>query len=1348
MSCSCTGNCDLVDINNLHLSDTFHTWYDRTNEIIDAINPLQIYDVNVGMTDGGLTMQTTCIGSNTNGVVTLKVAIGPGIGVGTTVTPNYYLNRTMIDVSNMTIMGSTGYSDAVVASRSLTSFPSNNDWFIVSDSRDASLGSGAGTPKRIKAEHMLPPTVYLPPGFQFNGNLSVNGNLSIQGTQSNIDSNDLRIEDKMIELAYHRLVSIDVTGPTYGNTFIGQGITFYYYDPGVALTADHTTVGQFSSVTNLSSGKTNLKLHNFSEGGVYDIVSGGRLSITGNNFDFTIAAGPTTTESYYDDTTLSEAGFVVHGSVSDKQFLWVNNWGSSPVSYNAFITNTNLGVSGSSNAIISSKFKSYGYNDTNDNTFHFQGYAGGKAAIRLGGLGTGSDPYGYWSIKHDNKGGTGSQQPLVFGFKQFNTAGETASFSIWSGASGPTYDTINVSGQSNNRVGNFAEGLNVDFLDGAHGTTRSTPWSIPVALSTGKIDKNWFVNESISKCYTYTNHSFNIGDLIRLNPDSGTLTGAIATSVQNAEVLGMVSSVADANNFCIVTNGYIYDLTGGVNSNIYDILPLVTGNAYFLSAKDSGALIANPDIGANALEFGNVRKPMLIALSSNSGYINNYLGVVEGVGTDVVDVAGLQPVGMISPWAGDITTIPSGWLLCDGSVLDKSLWSELYAIIGQSYYKYDGGGIQFSSETVNVSTTLLLSSSQQVNLQVNDAVRVELITDPSIFADTYVIEIAPDGDPNLIKLGWFNTSGASPFRVESLHLRGSVDITGLHRSTFFLPDFKESVLVGSSTGITSGNNYLDLSLGEKIGENSLYTPPEHSHSMRTKNAWLNTGAFRDGLDTGIPSLTNFVVGIASTVATDPGTETTRSTYLTGKDITTNGTNMQQSVAINYIIRARKGLNAMILSGHNHDDRYIRYDASHTLNSTNRSVFRNNAKVLGNGYDGDQTFTAKLTVTGGMVVGDNSNTTLTVNSKSNFVGGATFSGQLSISRTNLGSVEFNNTSNLRLHMKGITFSAQANAPLADILIDNGTTSGNWETFFTGAEKSSALKIRGGNDSRASITIFNDGSDQMSVNRMSLGFYGLGTFGSDVTTPRLGGKIEGIVQGFTGGIEVFSRSLVLSVGDENDAALNVLIFNRDIQGAVQAVLPQGLPLATVTESVLPVVLSQNELKIAPTGYGVVPKGGIIIWSGASTAIPSGWALCNGTNNTPDLRDRFIVGAGSSYNVGDSGGSPDAVVVQHSHTGTDDGSFANHRHLYYLDDNTRGADIVGNGGYQTADDNIRIDTVNGGGAGNQGDLVKDLSSKPRNSANQSISSMGITISSNGVSGIGKNLPPYYALCYIMKT
>lgn len=52
--------------------------------------------------------------------------------------------------------------------------------------------------------------------------------------------------------------------------------------------------------------------------------------------------------------------------------------------------------------------------------------------------------------------------------------------------------------------------------------------------------------------------------------------------------------------------------------------------------------------------------------------------------------------------------------------------------------------------------------------------------------------------------------------------------------------------------------------------------------------------------------------------------------------------------------------------------------------------------------------------------------------------------------------------------------------------------------------------------------------------------------------------------------------------------------------------------------------------------IPRGIITMWTGATNAVPSGWALCDGNNGTPNLKDRFIVGAGQSYGIGNTGGS----------------------------------------------------------------------------------------------------------------
>lgn len=61
-----------------------------------------------------------------------------------------------------------------------------------------------------------------------------------------------------------------------------------------------------------------------------------------------------------------------------------------------------------------------------------------------------------------------------------------------------------------------------------------------------------------------------------------------------------------------------------------------------------------------------------------------------------------------------------------------------------------------------------------------------------------------------------------------------------------------------------------------------------------------------------------------------------------------------------------------------------------------------------------------------------------------------------------------------------------------------------------------------------------------------------------------------------------------------------------------------------------------------YGAIPIGGIILWSGSTSIIPTNWALCDGNNGTPNLTDRFVIGAGGSYNVGVTGGEATVTLT----------------------------------------------------------------------------------------------------------
>ena len=152
----------------------------------------------------------------------------------------------------------------------------------------------------------------------------------------------------------------------------------------------------------------------------------------------------------------------------------------------------------------------------------------------------------------------------------------------------------------------------------------------------------------------------------------------------------------------------------------------------------------------------------------------------------------------------------------------------------------------------------------------------------------------------------------------------------------------------------------------------------------------------------------------------------------------------------------------------------------------------------------------------------------------------------------------------------------------------------------------------------------------------------------------------------------------------------------------------------------------------------------------------------NSTPDLRGKFVVGydnADSDFDVGDSGGSKDAVIVSHSHNHNLSGSTnntGNHSHNVSGNSNNTGSHTHnrdkwgGNFGGSSGATVFRSDANGNRSTGSAGSHSHTISGNTNNTGAHShnVTINGGSITSAGESASNKNLPPYYALCYIMKT
>lgn len=210
---------------------------------------------------------------------------------------------------------------------------------------------------------------------------------------------------------------------------------------------------------------------------------------------------------------------------------------------------------------------------------------------------------------------------------------------------------------------------------------------------------------------------------------------------------------------------------------------------------------------------------------------------------------------------------------------------------------------------------------------------------------------------------------------------------------------------------------------------------------------------------------------------------------------------------------------------------------------------------------------------------------------------------------------------------------------------------------------------------------------------------------------------------------------------DATSKPVIYQR----YAQLTTGEGIPFSS-----LPRIKPMVELTKA-----AVPVGLISMWSGALRNIPLGWVLCDGQNGAPDLRNRFIVGAGngldfvSKYTVGNTGGLDKVTLTTaqlptHNHEGSNLDYAGDHSHIYEDSYRLEQRGYMGSIGIsgETNVGGSRKYMSNKNGANVESSLYWRQNTT-RNSENHTHK---LNIKNTGLNEAHENRPPYYALAFIM--
>lgn len=743
-------------IAKLDRSDLMDTWFQRTNQIIEFINPLDIYNASADASKG-------LVESRPTGAYEVVLAINPGAGIGFEIGGALTISTTATPF--------IGGGDGSLA------WPDPQDEIVVYD-------ISAGAARKVRADHVLPDNVVLASGTTFTGDLTITGTLTINGGATNVFDADLRVFDRNIELAYNQITSIQTDGNGASDFVVGQE-AIEGADPAnptaVSAVFSWDDASGIVQVTNFdgSQGAFNVGQQIRMRSSVVTLV----LS-SGSAGDFVVGATAQQTSP-----SIAQ-GRVQSWNAGSRTLVLEFTQGTFVVGGN--IQDINVGVA----RTISSVSSVYVYGPTRlitaeptsapGNFLPPAAASGGGITLRL------DDPTGdnqrrlIWDVTTNAWSSPDAGLLVGVGHALTTTAIDSQTGDVATGVrlvseTGAPYWTFNANGSiTADAAARLATNFNADLLDGAHASATPQPNSIPVSLANGRISGGWVDGVSrVSDVVSQVSHGFALGQVLRYDGVSSQYVLAIADSPANAEVVGVVSEVIDANTFALTYMGKI-DLAGSI------LGPLVAGDPYFLSPTIPGAIQPNKPTVPGQIEI-----PIILGVGPSEGIVLHYVGTEVPQGTDRVYLRGLVPVGTIHAFAGDELAIGPAWIPCDGRSVGKIGYPDLYAAIGRTYTVASSlasrSGDSSGAFVIPSDHGLVAGGQQRIDVEWGDfdgspAARVSMTitsVDPS-----------PDGTSAISVSG--GLGGPLPPQGSIIRIRHSAD-----SPDFFVPDLRDKILIGA-----------------------------------------------------------------------------------------------------------------------------------------------------------------------------------------------------------------------------------------------------------------------------------------------------------------------------------------------------------------------------------------------------------------------------------------------------------------------------------------------------------------------------------------------------------------------